>query len=409
MAELELQPLPPAEAVEFFRGKGLQESFAWQDVMDEEHAKAFTVAKAMRRDVLYDIRGALDAALSEGRTFGQFKDELRPLLMAKGWWGRAPMTDPATGEEREVQLGSTRRLRTIFDVNLRSAYQAGRWQRIQETKGALPFLRYVAVQDGRTRPEHLAWHGTILPVDDPWWDTHYPPCGFNCRCTVVQINQRTMDRRGWTVTEEPIRFQPVPYENPRTGEVTVLERGVDPGFNFNVGKAWLDGVTPRAGSELPDVARLVSGGTPPIEPRPGPGPIEGDLVAASEAFLGRFGVEPGGAAVFTDAGGEPFAVSPALFTSASGAARLASRAKGLPMAAEAIADPDEIRWVWDEGEKPVRRYIRRIKGKAGTVDVIVDAAVGGSGPSWSFRTSLDGELDLDAHRGGVLSWRRPTE
>lgn len=407
---IELTPLPPAEAIDFFRGKGLQESFAWQDVWEEEHGKAFTVAKAMRRDVLIDIREAVDRALSEGRTFGQFKGELEPLLRDKGWWGRAPMTDPLTGEARDVQLGSARRLRTIFDVNLRTSYAAGRWKRIQDTKEGLPFLRYVAVQDGRTRPEHAAWHGTILPVDDPWWDSHYPPCGFNCRCTTIQLNQRTIERRGWTVTEEPVRFEPRPYVNPRSGEAALLERGVDPGFNYNVGRAWLDGVTPRAGSGLPDVARIVTGGQPPIEPRPGPGPIEGGPAQATAAFLSRFGVQPGRAAVFTDAGGEPFAISPGLFTTAAGRARTFGKAVDqLPMAAEAIASPDEIRWVWSEGEKPmlIRRYIRRIETDDQVVDVVVDGVSGGSSPWWTFRTSFGAELELDAYRGGVLAWRRP--
>src|SRR5690606_36450379 len=162
----------------YFRGKGLAESFAWQDVWEEEHARAFTVAKAMRRDILQDIRAAVDQAVGEGITFEQFRDRLRPQLEAKGWWGKQTMEDPLTGETRPVQLGSTRRLRTIFDVNLRSAYQAGRWKPIQEVKDAFPFLRYVAVGgkqgDGRTRPEHRASHGTILPVDHPWWETHYP-------------------------------------------------------------------------------------------------------------------------------------------------------------------------------------------------------------------------------------------
>ena len=49
MAEqLSLKPLPPKEAIAYFRKKGLKKSFAWQDVWQEEHAKAFTVAKAMR-------------------------------------------------------------------------------------------------------------------------------------------------------------------------------------------------------------------------------------------------------------------------------------------------------------------------------------------------------------------------
>lgn len=413
----QLQALPPAEAIAFFRGKGLQEGFAWQDVWKQEHARAFTVAKAMRRDVLQDVYDAVERALVEGRTFDQFRGELEPLLKEKGWWGKAPMTDPLDGETRTVQLGSTRRLRTIFDVNLRSAYAAGRWQRIEETKTALPFLRYVAVQDSRTRPEHAEWHGTVLPVDDPWWDTHYPPCGFNCRCTTVQITQRTMDRRGWEVTQAPTRFPPQPYVNPRTGEAVVLERGIDPGFDYNVGKAWLDGVTPRASGEPPagpsTLAAKVpqAAGATALTARPGPTLQALDLGEATAAFVGRLGIAPGDSSLFTDAGGDPFPVGPALFTSGSGAPRRFSAAQlaALPMAAEAIADPDEIRWVWSSVSRAqlVRRYIRRIsQGEAAAIDVLVDVVAGGAGPWWTFRTAFDRNLSLDVFRVGVVAWRR---
>ncbi|HRD46827.1 MAG TPA: phage minor head protein, partial [Caulobacter sp.] len=243
--------LPPQEDVTYFRDKGLLESFAWPDVWQEEHAKAFTVAKAMRRDILQDIYEAVDRALTDGTTLETFRKELTPLLQAKGWWGRQEATDPLTGEIRNVQLGSPRRLETIFDVNLRSAYQAGRWERIERTKAALPFLRYVAVQDGRTRPEHRAWHGTVLPADDPWWDTHYPPCGWRCRCTVTQATAGMLERRGWAVTETPPRGAPRLWRNPRTGETIVVETGIDPGFAYNVGKAHLRALAPSPVSPPP--------------------------------------------------------------------------------------------------------------------------------------------------------------
>lgn len=49
-----LKPLAPKEAVNFFRQKGYKVGFSWQDVWQEEHAYAFTVAKAMRNDILQD-------------------------------------------------------------------------------------------------------------------------------------------------------------------------------------------------------------------------------------------------------------------------------------------------------------------------------------------------------------------
>ncbi|WPZ33217.1 phage minor head protein [Thalassobaculum sp. OXR-137] len=235
MPALELKPLPPREAVDYFRSKGFKVGFAWQDVWQSEHARYFTVAKAMQLDILEDIRGAVDQALADGTTFAQFREGLEPLLQAKGWWGRQRVTDPVTGEERLAQLGSPRRLKTIFDVNLRTSYAAGRWEQIQRTKRLRPYLRYVAVDDDRTRPEHQAWHGTVLPVDDAWWSTHYPPNGWNCRCTVRQLSAREAERLGG-VSEAPV-LRERRWENQRTGEIQNVPAGIDPGWNYHVGLA----------------------------------------------------------------------------------------------------------------------------------------------------------------------------
>ena len=43
-----------------------------------EHARVFTVAKAMARDVLEDIRAAVDDAIANGTTLDTFKKTLRP-------------------------------------------------------------------------------------------------------------------------------------------------------------------------------------------------------------------------------------------------------------------------------------------------------------------------------------------
>jgi hypothetical protein len=32
-------------------------------------------------------------------------------------------------------------------------------------------------------------NGITLPIDDPFWDSYYPPNGWNCRCTVVQVRK----------------------------------------------------------------------------------------------------------------------------------------------------------------------------------------------------------------------------
>ena len=96
--------LPPAEAIEFFRAKGFVINWDWRETLGNANNNVFQVAKAMRLDVLQDIRGAVDKALAEGQTFKQFRKELEPQLAKKGWTGKKFLADPKTGESKLVEL-----------------------------------------------------------------------------------------------------------------------------------------------------------------------------------------------------------------------------------------------------------------------------------------------------------------
>jgi len=72
------QPGPPPEASRYLANKDWLPAFSWEDVEPEEHAVAFTVAKAMQIDVLRDIREELQAALDEGLPFNEFQDGCAP-------------------------------------------------------------------------------------------------------------------------------------------------------------------------------------------------------------------------------------------------------------------------------------------------------------------------------------------
>ena len=88
MAEPVFDPLAPREAVRFFRAKGFHVAYGWLDTAAEEHPRSFSVAKAMRLDILEDIVGAVDEAIAEGTAFETFQERLEPILKRKGWWGR---------------------------------------------------------------------------------------------------------------------------------------------------------------------------------------------------------------------------------------------------------------------------------------------------------------------------------
>lgn len=235
MAEPDFSPGPPPEASAFFKAKSLRPSFAWQDVQPEEHAAAFTVAKAMQVEVLTAIRDSLQTALDGGIPFDQWQRELTPELQRLGWWGRGPVTDPVTGAVAEAQLGSPRRLATIYRANIRSARAAGQWARIQRTKRALPFLLYQLGPSERHRPEHAAKNGMVLPVDDPFWSAWMPPNGWGCKCWVRSLTRKDAEARG--VSESPPHPLPArDWENTRTGEVERVPLGIDPGWQTNPGE-----------------------------------------------------------------------------------------------------------------------------------------------------------------------------
>lgn len=228
--------LPPKEALAFFRAKGLSPSFDHRDMLHQEHSAAFTVAKMLDIDLLGDVKIMVDQALEEGRSLQWFRDNLKPMLIERGWWGRQDMADPVTGEVREVQLGSSRRLKVIYDTNLRTSYAAGHWEKVVKNAATAPYLMYVAVDDDRTRPEHRAWNGLILRWDDPWWDTHYPPNGWNCRCTIIQLSERDLKKLGRTGPDKAPPLEPREWVNPRTGEAFQVPKGIDPGWGYHPGK-----------------------------------------------------------------------------------------------------------------------------------------------------------------------------
>lgn len=272
-----LKPLPFAEAVAFFdrRAANPVPSDRWTDMWQQEHATAFTVARSAGYDILGDIRDALRDAIGNGETFENFAKRLRPILQEKGWWGRVQRED---GEV--VQLGSMRRLRTIFDMNLRVSYSAGAWERAQRTKRALPYILYVGILDDRIRPVHRSWHGTLLPIDHEWWDTHWCPCGWRCRCQNRQVSRLEAQRIG--ITEFPPSGPPKRWFNPSTGETIEVPHGIDPGFGYNVGKAALEGRT--AG----DAAKVMADKLASAPPRVSALPLPPAILAEQTAEFGRW-------------------------------------------------------------------------------------------------------------------------
>ncbi|MGJ8563851.1 MAG: PBECR2 nuclease fold domain-containing protein [Alphaproteobacteria bacterium] len=384
---VDFTPLPPAEALKFFRGKtiGGRVSYAWQDVERAEHAAAFVVAKMMRADLLKDVHSALEAALRDGQTLRQFSANLRPILEQKGWWGFGDVFDPVTGETKLAELGTPRRLATIYDVNLRTARAAGRWERIERQKKTRPYLMYVHAGDGRVRAAHRAWgdRPIILPVDHPFWKTHYPPNGWRCRCIVRQVTARYLTKQGLTVSgEEQLTAlgygKTQPWTNPRTGKTRNVSLGIDAAFDYNAGQSRLKPLTPGSDggpvAGTPREPNFVPGRTtlPLPPPRAAssnmilPPDVTGEL--AVQAFLDEFKGALRGS-VFFDPAQIPLPITRDLFTDARGKLKVDKRARAqyLPLLAKTLKDPDEI-WFYVGKDAAGREEISRLSLARWTLD-----------------------------------------
>ena len=208
----------PRAAIRYLRQKRRRPSDHWSDVWREEHAVAFTVAQMARDAMLREVQQALVDALREGETMESFRDRLGPWLEQRGWAPRGRGGDIPT------------RLKRIYNTNLRTARTAGQWDRISRNADLLPYLVYELGPSEAHREEHAAWAGLCLKVDDPFWNTHYPPNGWGCKCRVRQVAEPPP---GSTTRAPDVELRE--WTNPATGEVREVAVGIDPGWDYHVG------------------------------------------------------------------------------------------------------------------------------------------------------------------------------
>lgn len=183
----------PTAVYEYLKSKKPEIHFDYDEIMHDAHKKAFTVAKMMNLDLLKDTQASLTKAFKEGVGFDEWKKSVKPMLAKKGWLGNIKVKDPKTGEEKEIYVGN-RRLRTIFNTNMRTSYAKARYESQMQSLGE--YFRYTAVLDSRTREAHRKLHGKTLPKTDKFWDTNYPPNGWGCRCKVQVLTEAECVARG---------------------------------------------------------------------------------------------------------------------------------------------------------------------------------------------------------------------
>jgi len=209
------KPFP--EQVDFLQQKLNLPTERYDDILKEAHDRAFVVAGAMKADLLNDLRGAVDAAIADGKSIQWFRKGFAGIVQKHGWQGW-------TGSD--TKDGRDWRTRVIYRNNISASYAAGRWAQLNDPDllKSRPYWKYVHNDTVRhPRPLHESWNGTVLRYDDPFWQTHFPPNGWGCRCRITAV--RASEYKG----------HPAPDDGTYLYNGETLPKGVDYGWNYAPG------------------------------------------------------------------------------------------------------------------------------------------------------------------------------
>ncbi len=175
-----MQPLSFLEAIQFAVSRKivLPDEFYKLDLNTRQMATTVSFLSGIEQ--IETVIKSVNQVLIDGGSFSDFKKLV---------------------EENEIIL-SEPYLKNVFRTNIQTAYGHGRWQQQQRNKANRPYLMYVAINDSRVRPSHLALNRIIRHIDDPFWLKYYAPWDFMCRCTVIALTEEQAFKYGITADED---------------------------------------------------------------------------------------------------------------------------------------------------------------------------------------------------------------
>ena len=363
MANVAYGSLPFKEQIEFFRRKINIPTNSYADIYNDEHDYAFVVAGANRNALLNDFRAAIDKAISQGTTLEEFRKDFAEIVEKHGW---------------SYNGSFNWRSRVIYETNLNSSYQAGRYQQLRDAQ--FPYMEYLhSDYVEHPRELHQSWNHLVLNFNDPWWDSHFPPNGYGCQCRVRGRTKGDLKRMGKDGPDTAPTINWVDRaigENSDNPRIVRVPEGIDPSFEHIPGQTRLDTFVPNPLDSDPTLKLGVPSVKavdewPSIREVSKNRLLEKGLTEEDYAtiFLNQFGATLTNPAIFRDVAGEALVIGKQLFTvSKTGELKVTKRGheQFLLLLADSLKLPDEI-WTrmeyFDHLQKSVvrRRYISRIR------------------------------------------------
>lgn len=215
------------EAISHLKSKIQIPTSHWDDLLGQIHARAFTISGATKTELLNDLYKDVLNAIVSGETLPEFRKRFDSTVSKHGW-----SYNGKRGWRTQV----------IYQNNKNTARAAGRWNQQARIKSRRPYLLYLTAGDTRVRPNHAKWNYILLPIEHNFWNSHYPPNGWGCRCKVVSLSDADIKRMELTVTQDSALSnynKPFIEVNKKTGEELERLPGIDLGWNYNPGKAWI--------------------------------------------------------------------------------------------------------------------------------------------------------------------------
>ena len=120
------------------------------------------------------------------KTFHELNETFPSLLDEEG--NRKPFNQFLNDVQKVYDTYNVQYLRTEYNFAQASALMAARWKKFEQD-GDRYNLQYRTMYDKRVRRTHRMLHNITLPIESPFWDKYFPPNGWNCRCTVVQVRK----------------------------------------------------------------------------------------------------------------------------------------------------------------------------------------------------------------------------
>lgn len=166
--------LPFQEALDFWVSQGGSRETLTR-VLQSYRDNADAATSLMLDTISQRAIDRIEATLADGKTFRDFAIGMQQDTISLGI---SPM--------------SSSYLETVFRTNVQTAYGAGRFQQLTEPAviALRPWVQYRTAGDNRVRENHRALDGVIFDASSSEWHAIAPPCGFNCRCSFVSLDDQ---------------------------------------------------------------------------------------------------------------------------------------------------------------------------------------------------------------------------